>query len=53
MRLKSKTIIKRGKLLEFRIPLPKQRCQPFRDITKYTRKDKFKGADRPLLHMGE
>ncbi len=38
MKKKDKSKIRNEDLPKFRIPLPKQRCQAFADITKYNRK---------------
>lgn len=50
---KEDKVLKYEKLMKFRIPLPKQRCQAFVDRTKYKRKDKFKGAhEAPSSYSG-
>ena len=42
------------KLPKIRVPLPKQRCQAFKDKTKYDRKRSNKGGrqDRPSFLWG-
>lgn len=41
---------KKDKIKKFRIPLPKQRCQAFKDKTKYDRK-RNKGTSNDSLYF--
>lgn len=51
MKKKDKSKIRNEDLPKFRIPLPKQRCQTFADITKYNRKRMEKGSNKDPFYF--